>query len=269
MIAFEVHRSDKIEYLYQQINLNMNFQKHAHRSFELVFVFEGQLECEVEEEEYMLEENAGLLILPGQIHSYRTRNFSRSYLCVFSNDWVQEFYEEIKGKRFRQPVFARNDRRFFQVLQNEQSNKFLIKSVLYEICGNVYSEGGLVETKEGESALMNALVFYIQEHYQSNISLKGIAKELGYNYSYLSSFFNQHFGMNFSAYVNGYRIQYAREYLAKTNMEITEIALLCGFESIRNFNRTFKQEVGMTPGGYRKAQKIAWDTGSRPADVVS
>ena len=61
--------------------------------------------------------------------------------------------------------------------------------------------------------------------------------------------------MNFTDYVNHYRIQLAREYLSETDKNITEIADLCGFDTIRNFNRIFKKECEMTPGEYRRLNR--------------
>ncbi len=97
MIDFENHRSDKIEYIYNQNDINLNFQKHTHRSFEVTFVSDGALECEIEENVFELNAGQAILILPGQIHSYKTRQYSKSYLCVFSNDWVHSFLR--RGKR--------------------------------------------------------------------------------------------------------------------------------------------------------------------------
>lgn len=255
MIDFERSRSDRTGYLYQQMNDNLNFQRHTHRSFELIVVFAGELICEADRREYILREHAGMLILPGQIHSYRTETGSRSYLCVFSNDWVRDFYQEVKGYAFENPFFSVKDETVFRQLYRNALNPFLIRSVLYGICGKVYADSGLVRVNEADYILTNAIASYIESHYLAEITLKDMAGEMGYSYGYLSSFFNAHFGVNFSAYVNRCRVQLAREYLLETDREITEISLLCGFASIRNFNRIFKEESGLSPSEYRKRER--------------
>lgn len=252
MIDFEKHRSDKIEYIYNQNDTNLNFQKHTHRSFEVMFVFEGKIECEIDGQIFNINAGEGVLILPGQIHSYKTEAASKSYLCVFSNDWVREFYNSVKGNHFENPVFCGFDKAQCDILQNKNADKFIIKSILYGICSEVFTNSTLVKSNAANFALVNSLAFYVQDNYKNNISLKQIAKDFGYNYCYLSSFFNENFGMNFSAYVNSYRIQLSCEYLIKTDLDITEISTLCGFETIRNFNRLFKKECNMTPNEYRK-----------------
>ncbi|MBP3480195.1 MAG: helix-turn-helix transcriptional regulator [Clostridia bacterium] len=255
MIDFENHRSDKIEYIYNQNDINLNFQKHTHRSFEVTFVSDGALECEIEENVFELNAGQAILILPGQIHSYKTRQYSKSYLCVFSNDWVHSFYDEVKGFHFENPTFSCDGEYYGKVLQDKKSDKFLIRSVLYRLCSKAYRSSNLQKSNELHFALTNSLAFYIQNNYRKKITLKELAANFGYNYSYLSAYFSKYFGMNFSAYVNSYRIQLAKAYLTSTDKNITEISNICGFETIRNFNRAFKRECGLSPKEYRLNNK--------------
>lgn len=47
MVVYEGHRSVKGEYLYNQVDKNLNFQKHTHCNYEIVFCLGGCLVCEV------------------------------------------------------------------------------------------------------------------------------------------------------------------------------------------------------------------------------
>ena len=53
-------------------------------------------------------------------------------------------------------------------------------------------------------------------------------------------------------YVRFLRINYAKELLTGTDMNIVDISLESGFGCLRSFNRVFKEETGMTPLKYRK-----------------
>ena len=44
--------------------------------------------------------------------------------------------------------------------------------------------------------------------------------------------------------------------LARSSKKISEIASLCGFNSISYFNRTFLKITGMTPSAYRKEMSL-------------
>ena len=40
--------------------------------------------------------------------------------------------------------------------------------------------------------------------------------------------------------------------IANKENSITDIAYACGFQSVRSFNRIFKEEIGCTPKEYQK-----------------
>lgn len=251
MIDFEANRSDKREYLYSSANTDFVFRKHMHRSFELNYVFAGELLCEVDGHKFSAQAGEGILTLPGQIHSFQTETHNESMLFIFSNDWVEDFYNDMRGTHFLPPVCPLGDGQFTEELRCPGTNRYRIKSILYDVCSRFYENCPRVKNNEADFALTNAIAYYIEEHYQDKITLTGMAEALGYSHCYLSGFFNRHFGTGFSAYVNGYRIQYAKTYLATTDKKVTEIASLCGFDTIRNFNRIFRQEFGLTPSAYR------------------
>ena len=73
MLLYETERSDRREYLYCQRDHNFSFPAHLHHSFEFLCVQAGTLVCTVETETYEVGPGQGLLILPDQIHSYRTK----------------------------------------------------------------------------------------------------------------------------------------------------------------------------------------------------
>lgn len=252
MIDFEANRSDKREYLYHSTNTDFVFRKHMHRSFELNYVFSGELLCEVDGHKFSATAKEAVLTLPGQIHSFDTATSNESILFIFSNDWVEDFCADMRGTTFQPPVCRFESNEFVRLLCDPDTNKYRVRSILYHICSSFYETCPRVKVKESDYALTNAIAAYIEEHYQEKISLTAMAEALGYNHCYLSGFFNRHFGVGFSSYVNGYRIQYAKGYLTATDKKITEIAALCGFETIRNFNRIFRQEFAMTPQEYRR-----------------
>ena len=233
MILYETERSGQSEYLYHQFDDNLSFQKHTHHSYEAVFCLGGELFCESDNIGYTLHRGEGVLILPGHIHSYKTKTKSKSYLCVFSPDLVASFYE---------------------ILTNEKISIYSKQAVLYELCGKIFEQSEISSVDASYFALTNSLSMYIQNNFTKDIKLKTIAKEFGYDYSYISSFFNRNFGMDFSSFVNNYRIRFAKSLLEKSELTITEVAMKSGFTTIRNFNLVFKEITGMTPGTYRKSK---------------
>lgn len=254
MILYEAERSVQSEYLYHQFDDNLSFQKHTHHSYEAIFCLDGELFCEADNIGYTLHSGEGVLILPGHIHSYETKEKSKSYLCVFSPDLVASFYEKTKNSSFSNVFFNFSSQKQIEILTDERKSIYSKQAVLYELCGKIFEQSKILSVDTSYFALTNSLSMYIQNNFTKDIKLKTIAKEFGYDYSYISSFFNRNFGMDFSSFVNSYRVRYAESLLEKSDLTITEVAMKSGFTTIRNFNLVFKEITGMTPGTYRKSK---------------
>lgn len=72
---------------------------------------------------------------------------------------------------------------------------------------------------------------------------------------YFSAMFHKHVGMTFSKYINGVRVEKAVKMLQRPGIKITDVAMSCGFDTIRNFNYVFRKYTGhapkQIPDGYR------------------
>jgi len=88
---------------------------------------------------------------------------------------------------------------------------------------------------------------------QFDLKLDEVAAMLFITPHQLSEFINDLMGMNFSTYVNHYRVEEAKSLLVDQPEESTlAIGFQVGFGSKQSFNMIFKQQTGMTPSGYRK-----------------
>lgn len=79
------------------------------------------------------------------------------------------------------------------------------------------------------------------------LSLLNLAHRLRTNTAYLSRIVNDHYQVNFSTWVNRYRIEEAKKMLIVREYTIEKIALLSGFGSKSVFNKAFKNFTGLTP----------------------
>lgn len=120
------------------------------------------------------------------------------------------------------------------------------------------------------TALLNAREFYCEEvrstadgiiaeirllllqNLNSEISIEEIARQLGYNASYLGSMFKAKTGKTISRYRNELRMLSAKRMLLETDLSITEIAVQVGYSDTSYFDRLFYKFYGDTPKNYRK-----------------
>lgn len=84
-------------------------------------------------------------------------------------------------------------------------------------------------------------------------TLAEVARAVGMNASYFSDVFRRTSGETFSGWLAARRIERAKSLLESTRLRVGEIAFACGFRSISQFNRRFKQLVGKSPGEARAA----------------
>jgi len=74
---------------------------------------------------------------------------------------------------------------------------------------------------------------------------------LGISRYYLSRIFSNKLNSSFNEFVNNIRVSYASTLILATDMTITQICNEAGFNSLRTFNRVFKESFHMTPSEYR------------------
>ena len=92
---------------------------------------------------------------------------------------------------------------------------------------------------------------YIADYYATDLSLQSISQALNYSEAYFCKLFKQCFQVNFSAYLNDYRIARAKELLANTEMGVKDVSFACGYADSSYFARVFKRQTGQTPSDYR------------------
>ena len=96
----------------------------------------------------------------------------------------------------------------------------------------------------------------LQDHIDTNLSLKEISKNLDIHPAYLSREFSKYFdNLSFGDYIRKHRIEKAIDLLNNSEHTLTEIAYLTGFSDQSHFTRIFKLQTGKNPSVYRKQLK--------------
>jgi len=98
---------------------------------------------------------------------------------------------------------------------------------------------------------IDKIISFINNNYTRSLKLNEIAGMASMNSSAFCRYFKENTGKTLLQYVMEMRVGYACKLLALGEMDISQIAVECGFDSITHFNRTFKQLVNLTPTQYR------------------
>lgn len=150
-----------------------------------------------------------------------------------------EIAEEIGGVGHFDDLFA---------CRNMAELRETIQVIISDICQNINRHGGNKKTN-----LRRAMLEYIESHYFDNeMSLERIADEFNLNFTYVSHFFKEQLGENFSEYLTKIRIEKAKEFLKNTDLTIGEIAIKVGYANSTVLIKNFKKIQGITPGKFRE-----------------
>ncbi|MBM7564067.1 response regulator [Paenibacillus sacheonensis] len=118
------------------------------------------------------------------------------------------------------------------------------------------SELLITKRRKQDRKLIAAIIGYMEERLAHKVTLREVATHFDFTPNYLGYLFKEETGMTFSDYINDVRIKKARVMLDDPLMKIYEISDKVGYNNVIYFNRMFKQAMGMTPGEYRKKNKI-------------
>ena len=233
---------------------------HLHEFSEIAFTLDGVTTVWVDGVRYSVPRGHLVLILPNQIHEYTDQTESYVRCAVFSNDHVPAFFQALRDRRLACPVLdLTNHPRLLEELDRiDPKNTLHVCGLLNLLCEQALLQCTPIPKAPSTPLPIHRVIEYISQNFTQDITLKQLAKRLGYHEKYLSSYLHRMTGMNFRLFLASYRVQYAKDQLRSeegAHKTVAQIALDCGFSSINNFNRVFKELAGMTPREYRDGKR--------------
>ncbi len=115
-----------------------------------------------------------------------------------------------------------------------------------------FSDNQVVQNELSKDLIVHLETLLINDkiYLDENLTLAETARRLDSNTSYLSRLINEHYKVNFSAFLNKYRVEEAKRMILNdqfNNFSIEGIAKNAGFRSKSTFNQVFKNSTGLTP----------------------
>lgn len=91
---------------------------------------------------------------------------------------------------------------------------------------------------------------YLDEHFTEEISPNALSRLCGMSPSYLRRLFRQALGETPSEYKRRLRMAMAKDLLRGSQMTVSQVAALCGYEDLAYFSRVFRKTTGVAPSRF-------------------
>ena len=97
---------------------------------------------------------------------------------------------------------------------------------------------------------------YIEQNFQNDITVEGIAAFCGLNRTYFGRIFKDTVGKSPQQFLLNYRMTKAAELLKQTTLSISDIGNAVGYPNQLHFSRAFKNVFGISPREWRNKNQI-------------
>jgi AraC-like DNA-binding protein len=115
----------------------------------------------------------------------------------------------------------------------------------------------VVEQENSEPPIVTKARQFIAQNKTDILSLGAVAKAAGASVFHFCKVFHKTTGLKFTDYVARVRLEDARTRLLNPNRRVSEVAYDVGFQSLTQFNRTFRRMFGQSPTEYRDKQQTS------------
>lgn len=236
--------------------------------FKLLIAMEGQAEVFIEEGSWRLIPGTAILIAPDC--SFKIQNQANHVLTYYSLEFLVVDHSKNVPLQYNSNQIAgieveityplsRTHKCLETIMELGKSTAHFISGykiqlqfqelMLLLIESNQQGSG----THNNESKLVESTVTYMQKYYQQRMTVQQLASLANLPQYQYTALFQQLTGKKPLDYLNGIRIERAKEWLRNSEHPLREIAEYVGFKDEYYFSRRFRQCTGQTPRQYAES----------------
>jgi len=257
---------------------------HRHQEAQLMWIVKGRGILIVEDTLHPFKENDIFFLGANQPHVFKSSsqdgfsNESRSISIFFDPNGklkflfsLEEFeslnqfiYNNSCGFKIPEEYFEQISERVLQLKSSDQMDKLMHFFYLLRSLASISKETDPLCAERAEVILdpihssnrINVICNYIKENHKHDLSLEEVADYANLTPQAFCRYFKKHCGVTFVTYLNRIRVKEVCSQLTEDHLDsVSFVAYSCGFNSITNFNRVFKQIIGCNPKEYVQQYK--------------
>lgn len=215
---------------------------------ELIFCASGEIYLGQGFERYVLTAGESA-ILPAGSRRYGFRE-SPSPAVIY---WAHFEGELGTLPRKSTPDITRTVRLFDELIMYSRSPEYdndactcALSLIMYELM-----RAGAVSEDAPYSKIF-AICEWIGANAHRQLRVSDVAAQFNYNEDYINRMFKVHYKAGLKSYIDAVRIKKIRELLLCTDKMIKDIAVECGFDNAKSFQKFFKYHEGISAQGFRE-----------------
>lgn len=264
-------------FLAENFRKGIKFNTHWHENMQLYFFTEGKALVKCSKKRYYVTTDSIVVINSNELHSLESLSDDLKFYTIridssflFSNqvDLCQTKYlSPLSQNQISFQNLIENDKQILDcvtiIIQEYFSKKIgyelAVKSFIYHLIVLLLRKyiSKFLTRKELTLKVNNLkrfdLIFkYINSNYFKKIATQDLSNIVHISPYHFCRIFKQMTGKTPTDYINGIRLEKAVDYLNKGDLNITEIALKCGFDSINYFSRLFKRHYNVSPTKFKE-----------------
>ena len=237
--------------------ISRNFQMHAmhyHDAYEIYFLEAGTRTYFVEDKFFSVSAGDVVLIPPGTLHRTGGEYCSRT-LVQFTRDYLERIYTaDVADNLLKCFAHIKIVPTQEQLTYCKQLLKRMAEAEWLEfglVLGSLLKELGQYANAELPGGLVGNVVAYMNENYPTIRNIDQIAGHFYVSKCHLCRVFKESMGITLIDYLNQIKLKNAKQLLTLSDRSISQVAELCGYNSVSYFSNIFKTAVGMSPSEYR------------------
>lgn len=218
--------------------------------------------------EYQIHSGQGFMIFPRQINTYiADERLPWEYTWIEFDGLRAREITEIAGLSPDHPVYHASSKELRELMKNEMlyitehsaESPFHLIGHLYffiDYLSRSASTMKLSGSGKVRDFYIKEALNYIEQNFQNDISVEGIAQFCGLNRTYFGRIFRKAVGKSPQEFILSYRMAKAAELLKLTQLSIGDIGNAVGYVNQLHFSRAFKNVYGISPREWRNQNRI-------------
>ncbi|WP_447761266.1 helix-turn-helix domain-containing protein [Pseudomonas moraviensis] len=246
---------------------------HRHADLcQLLFVFKGQAELEIEGQRTQLETPAIQVLPPLSVHGFRFSEDVEGFIVTLATPLINHLQAQLGdsvhalARAENYPAGEDGDylNSLFAALQAEYNGHQPAREMLMHSLVSVImvwvSRQAIVRHKasqrpQRQREYLNCFIQLVEETYRQHVKVEDLAHRLGISVSHLNGTCRELAGQPALQIMHERQLLEAKRLLTYTSMTIYEMSELLGFSDPTNFTRLFRRRVGISPKAFRDRLK--------------